>query len=282
MLHTSLAAAVALSALSLSTLACATTQTATLGRPAAAEDPSAPLCRVTAPPRVVASRVFVPGGVAATVRDGLFAIRFSPSASQCQTLDAGSPAGPFVPTSGSAVCQPAPSQPMASSGDETMLAAEFYDDAQLSHVVLGVTTFDSPGMFRRASLRAMGRIVPHVFEPPPGGPPGGASSPGLAALGDDRFLLLWLQGDSQASVLRAQPIAGWGNAVGSPLDLSPSEVSVIGRPSAAVTPSGEGLVAFLASNGHGFDVLATPIACATNSALDARAAAPPRGAVAKR
>ncbi len=56
-------------------------------------------------------------------------------------------------------------------------------------------------------------------------------------------------------------VAASGEAIGPALDLSPANVSVIGRASAVVGPDGRGFVAFLASNGRGFDVRATPIAC---------------------
>jgi hypothetical protein len=77
----------------------------------------------------------------------------------------------------------------------------------------------------------------------------------------ERFLRVWVDGDVEAHTLRAQPVTGRSAPAGPAFDLSPTDVSVIGQPSAVVGPDGRGVVAFLASNGSSFDVLATPIAC---------------------
>jgi hypothetical protein len=85
--------------------------------------------------------------------------------------------------------------------------------------------------------------------------------PSLEQSGGKR-LLTWVDGDAVGGhSLHGQAVAGSGKAAGPTLDLSPTDVSVIGRPSVVISPDGRGVVAFLASNGQGFDVRATPIAC---------------------
>jgi hypothetical protein len=89
-------------------------------------------------------------------------------------------------------------------------------------------------------------------------------APELAPIGQDRFLLAWVEGNAESHQLRAQSVVGWGDPLGPSMVLSPEDASVIGRPSIVVAPTGYGLVTYLASIDGEFDVLATPIACAMN------------------
>jgi hypothetical protein len=60
--------------------------------------------------------------------------------------------------------------------------------------------------------------------------------------------------------VRALTLGPDGAAMGAPLVISNVGVNA-GQGQAAVTASGQGIVAFLESSGSGFQVVATPIAC---------------------
>jgi hypothetical protein len=267
--HTRTPVALAL-LLSLSAAACATTR----GLPASDEAKSVALplqtCMPIAAPRVVGSRAFAPDGVEVQSRDAAFAIRFGQNRVGCVTVEASSATGPFAPPSKSAAC-PQRSGPIAATSDgETMLASEA-SDAQSPYILLGVVTYDVPLSPSAAHVEGSSRAVAwHAFQPPSLAGTG-ERSPKLVSLGDERFLLLWVEGDSERHQLRAQPLTGWGDAVGPAIDVSLPEMDVVGTPSAAIAPSGEGVVAFLASDDHGFDVMAAPIACGPRTTLQARA-----------
>lgn len=213
-------------------------------------------CRVVGSSQVVASRAFVPAGVEASLRDGRVAIRFAHRNDEC--VAAGAVAGA---AEARAQCPGRDSDAVATSQGETIIAREAaWGAAREPHVELGIVLSDAP----RASLgfgEAPRRLVERVFEPPRQTRIGGESSPGLAPLAGERFLLTWVDENPEGRGLHAQVVTGSGEAVGPALDLSPADVSVIGRASAVVGPDGRGSVAFLASNGRGFDVRATPIVC---------------------
>jgi hypothetical protein len=69
---------------------------------------------------------------------------------------------------------------------------------------------------------------------------------------------------AESHELRAQSVVGWGDALAPSMVLSPKDSSVIGRPRVVVAPNGFGLVTYVASIDGEFDVLGTPVACATN------------------
>lgn len=248
--------------------------------PAEAEPPTQ-TCQVTAPPRVVAARVFAPEGVNVEAQGQGFAIRFAQTKSHCLTLRSPSAVAPFTGSDKSAACPERSGDIDATSDGETMLASES-GDAEHSHVLLGVVTYDVPLAPGRALLAPTQGIAWHLFQPPPSVAAGGERSPKLVPLGDEHFLLLWVEGDSERHRLHAEPVAGWGTAAGPAIDVSLPEMDVIGRPDAAVGPSGEGVVAFLASGEHGFDVIATSIACGQGAAAYARASLPSTRTVARR
>jgi hypothetical protein len=201
----------------------------------------------------------VPAGVEARLDGGQATVLFARRKASCAVARA-------LPTSGrSATDDPAGECPgdardvSATSEGETILARESRPVGEAPHIVLGVVVHDVPSLLGFSAGRP-DRVVERAFAPPQPSPDG-EKNPGLAPLPGERFLLLWVDGDSEGRSLRAQPVAGWGTPVGPAFDLSPTDVSVIGRPSAAVGPDGRGVVAFLASSGSDFDVLATPIAC---------------------
>ena len=101
----------------------------------------------------------------------------------------------------------------------------------------------------------------HDFTPPAGGKGSQTMSPGLAALPGGRFLLVWTEGPAEGHDVRALTLGPDGQAIGAPLVISNPGINA-GQGQAAVTASGQGVVAFLESAGSGFQVVATPIACA--------------------
>ena len=102
--------------------------------------------------------------------------------------------------------------------------------------------------------------APATFVPPPGGKGHEAMSPALAVLPGQRFLLVWTEGSPNDHDVRAMTLSVDGTAVGAPLNISSRGVNA-GQGQAAVTASGQGVVAFLESFERGFRVAATPIAC---------------------
>jgi hypothetical protein len=195
-------------------------------------------------------------------------VRFAPRKGRCAEARAVSVAEGFVVDSSRTACRSAVGDDedvVATSEGETLLAREVRGDDHSARVQLGVVTYDEPRSFFGFATPGRKRVVERIFEAPAGGHGGGENSPGLVALPGQRFLLMWVDGNSEGYRLRAQPVAGWGQAIGQALDLSPSAVSVIGRPSGVVDDDGHGVVTFLASNGHGFDVLAAPITCDTRA-----------------
>jgi hypothetical protein len=88
-----------------------------------------------------------------------------------------------------------------------------------------------------------------------------AMSPSIAAIPGKRFLLVWTEGPAARHTLRALTLGEDGRAIGAPLELSSPGINA-GQGQAAVTQSGHGAVAFLESTeGGGFHVAATAIAC---------------------
>ncbi|MGO9834858.1 MAG: hypothetical protein ACLP1X_11620 [Polyangiaceae bacterium] len=217
-------------------------------------------CHATGRAKVVARRVFAPGGVEASEKDGSFSVRFATKASRCVVADLLSTSDGPHPAS----C-PSPgahSTARADSSDGTLLAWESHDDVE-SQIKLGVVTYDAPHAFFGVGIEGKRQVVERTFYAP-GENRAGEMAPELAPIGHDRFLLAWVEGGVEGHELRAQAVTGWGDALGPSMVLSPPEASVIGRPSVVVEPTGDGLVTYVASMGDEFDVLATPIACATN------------------
>ena len=102
--------------------------------------------------------------------------------------------------------------------------------------------------------------VPETFTPPAGGKGEQAMSPSLAALPGGRFLFVWTEGPASGHDVRALTFGPDGKPIGAPLVISNAGVNA-GQGQAAVTATGQGVVAFLESGGNGFQVVATPIAC---------------------
>ncbi len=245
----------------LATAACSPSTTATAAPQLQATAPSASPCHVTGRPERLASHVFVPGGVQARALDTGFEVRFAGIGKHCLARLVSSTSGPLE---AAAPC-PVPAsdvERLAVSGDEKMKARESAAPDG-SRIALGVVTYDAPRAYFGFPHEGRATVVERLFEPPQDGPRAGQTAPALAPIGGERFLLVWVEGGVETKQLRAQPVAGWGTAAGPALDLSPSEGSVIGRPSVAFDPNGDGLVAYVTSMGDEFDVYATPVSCAT-------------------
>jgi hypothetical protein len=100
-----------------------------------------------------------------------------------------------------------------------------------------------------------------TFTPPSGGKGEQVMSPGLAVVPGGRYLLVWTEGPASSHEVRALTLSEDGAAVGDPLNVSNPDANA-GQGQAAVTASGTGVVAFLEASATGFQVVATPIACA--------------------
>ena len=120
---------------------------------------------------------------------------------------------------------------------------------------------DEPWRLRWTRFDAGGTpSAPETFTPPAGGKGEQAMSPSLSALPGGRFLFVWTEGPASGHDVRALTFGPDGKPIGAPLVISNAGVNA-GQGQAAVTASGQGVVAFLESGGNGFQVVATPIAC---------------------
>jgi|HubBroStandDraft_4_1064222.scaffolds.fasta_scaffold95674_2 hypothetical protein len=257
-----IASSLAVTALSLASAACSSV-TGDAGRDAVA--PVGPVgaaaCHATGPAKVLARKVFVPGGVEAVAQESGFSVRFATAASRCSEV--GWSHGPGATQPASCPAPGARSEARADADGETMLAWESNDEPE-PRIHLGVVTYDAPHAFFGVGIEGQKKIVERTFFAPGPRHDAGQSAPALAPIGRDRFLLAWVDGNVESHELRAQSVVGWGDPLGPSMVLSPKDASVIGRPSVAIAPTGYGLVTYVASLDGEFDVLATPVACAMN------------------
>ncbi len=244
--------------LSLASAACSSVSAATPpASPAAAV--GAAMCHATGATKVLARRVFVPAGVQASMVDAGFSVGYAADSSHCLTVEW--PSGTTHVQPGS--CSASNGKTAArDAGDETMLAWESHAAAE-PHITLGVSTSDAPRAFFGFGIAGSRHTVERPFRPLVT-TPGGETAPAIAPIGHDRFLLAWVDGDTESHQLRAQSVVGWGEPLGPSMVLSPAEASVIGHPSVVVAPTGYGIVSYVASIEGEFDVMATPVACAMN------------------
>jgi hypothetical protein len=98
------------------------------------------------------------------------------------------------------------------------------------------------------------------FAIPAGGLGEQAMSPALAGMSGGRFLMVWTEGPVASHQVRALTLSSDGTALGSPLTISAEGVNA-GQGQAAILADGRGVVAFLASDGTGFEVVANPVVC---------------------
>lgn len=98
-----------------------------------------------------------------------------------------------------------------------------------------------------------------AFTLPIGGPGARAIAPSVAALHGGRFLLAWTEGTTRHAV-RAQVIGANDAPIGAPLTISAVDTDA-GQEQVVLDEHGRGGVAYLASKGHAFELVVTPIDC---------------------
>jgi hypothetical protein len=142
----------------------------------------------------------------------------------------------------------------ASNGVETYVARETHDKRGQDGLVLGVVTYGSEHTMFGVSHAPQSGVFERPMIP---ATPEGARDPVLASFGGDGFALAWVQG----SELRVQPVQGWAELVGTPINVAPPTTGELGPPALVFDRHGAGLVAFAAQSQGSMDVVATPIAC---------------------
>jgi hypothetical protein len=251
--------AAALLAFSIATTGCSAVTTAASAprlRSPVARNASLP-CRVTGGPVVLAKRVFVPRGVETRAHDGTFEVRFAAAKSRCFSVD-----WPRASEDPRTVSCPLPLLPrvdaeVTATHDTNMMFASGSNVAD-GRSVFGVTMLQ-PSRSLREGREAIGELPLRASRRASDG----SEATGLVPIGGESFLRLSVDGDIESHQLRAQVFASSGEALGPALDLSPQGASVIGRASVAIEPNGDGLVTYIASADDEFEVLGTPISCAT-------------------
>jgi hypothetical protein len=88
-----------------------------------------------------------------------------------------------------------------------------------------------------------------------------ARGPVDVELPDHRHLVAWTEGSAEAGLRVQATTVGADGASGAPVDLG-FQGSAVGQPAIAVTPAGNGVIAFIESNGLGFQLVVTRVACA--------------------
>ena len=97
-------------------------------------------------------------------------------------------------------------------------------------------------------------------EAPPQPTMGAARGPVQVELGDHRHLVAWTEGSMDKGLSVKVATVSDDGIPGAAADLG-YEGSAIGQPAIAVTPAGTGVVAFIESNGAGFQVVVTRSSC---------------------
>ncbi len=128
-----------------------------------------------------------------------------------------------------------------------------------AHVWLRFATTKAPRVLERLDVDSL-----ETSEDSEAAPPeiGAGRGPVVLSLPDDRRLIAWTDGSlEQGMRVRAVTVDIDGVSVGQSIDLG-YEGSAIGRPAVAIGSSGHGVLAFIESNGSGFQVVATRVTCA--------------------
>ena len=127
-----------------------------------------------------------------------------------------------------------------------------------SHVWLRFATTKAPRVVERLDVDSLATSTDANTAPPE---IGAGRGPVVLSLSDDRRLIAWTDGTLEKGMhVRAVTIDPDGVSVGQSIDLG-YEGSAIGRPAVAIAPSGHGVLAFIESNGAGFQVVATRVSC---------------------
>ena len=130
--------------------------------------------------------------------------------------------------------------------------------ADASHVWLRFATTKAPRVVERLDVDSLETSADADAVPPE---TGANSGPLVLSLPDHRRFVAWTDGTLEGGMhVRGVTVDSDGVAVGQSVDLG-FEGSAIGRPAVAVSPSGHGVLAFIESNGAGFQVVATRVSC---------------------
>jgi hypothetical protein len=130
---------------------------------------------------------------------------------------------------------------------------------------LGASTANQGGS-RTATADAV-----HALEPIAGSSQSRVSRAVLVRVDAHRSVVAWTEGTLDTGLdVRVLTVGSDGDPLGAPVTL-PHEGSAIGLPTLAVASSGQGVVAFLESNGSGFQVVAASLDCGAPGAMEASA-----------
>ena len=136
---------------------------------------------------------------------------------------------------------------LAASGDRVMVA--WADRAAK----------ENPWSVRFATFHpGDGAATPKPFPLPPGGLGDQVMSPGLASLGQGRFLIVWTEGAVSDHQVRGA-VMGENGITGDPF-IASADGANAGQGQVAVNEAGKGVVAFLVGS-KTFEIEATPIQC---------------------
>jgi len=127
-----------------------------------------------------------------------------------------------------------------------------------SHVWLRFATTKAPRVVERLDVDSLETSTDASAAPPE---VGASSGPLVLSLPDHRRFVAWTDGTLERGMhVRGVTVGADGVSVGQSIDLG-FEGSAIGRPAVAVAPNGHGVLAFIESNGAGFQVVATRVSC---------------------
>lgn len=126
------------------------------------------------------------------------------------------------------------------------------------HVWLRFATTHSPSVTLAIDPESL--EVEDVGEPPPAVAAPRAGQPVAVDLEDHQRLVAWTEGNAEQGVSVKLATASNDGSTSNAMDLG-YEGSAIGAPALAATPEGEGIVAFVESNGAGFHLVVTRVTC---------------------
>ena len=130
--------------------------------------------------------------------------------------------------------------------------------ADASHVWLRFATTKAPRVVERLDADSLESSADADEAPPEIGT---GSGPVVLSLPDDRRLVAWTDGTAeQGKRVKAVTVDPDGLSIGQGIDLG-YEGSAIGRPAVAINSTGHGVLAFIESNGAGFQLVATRVLC---------------------
>ena len=121
---------------------------------------------------------------------------------------------------------------------------------------------EAAGAWQIRVARARAGEAPAASEPwptPSGGPGGPVSAAAIAGVDEARWLIVWVEGDASARVVRAQTCDAQLRPVGAPLEVSPPG-SNSGQAAVALA-RGKGAIGFFTAAGPIQQVWAAPISC---------------------